>query len=108
MTKEVRNVCAQPVVCVCRALRVPSFARLSSKSATRSRDAYPPDRLADWDVVIVCISEFHAAIDAMWHGWDPSHPLHGAPCAKEALSGVYEGGDRLSESLWTTFLILLC
>ncbi|WP_052223384.1 hypothetical protein [Novosphingobium malaysiense] len=55
------------------------------------------ERLPDWDLAITVISELHAAIEPMWHGMDPTHPLHNhpsAPEAKRALEGVYEALDR--------------
>jgi predicted AlkP superfamily phosphohydrolase/phosphomutase len=64
------------------------------------------ERLPDWDVALLVISEFHSAIEALWHGWDPSHPLHGVPSAKAArdgIVGVYEAFDRMLGDYRTAF-----
>jgi predicted AlkP superfamily phosphohydrolase/phosphomutase len=37
------------------------------------------DRFPDWDLGMVTISEYHSAIESMWHGVDPDHPLHDEP-----------------------------
>lgn len=64
------------------------------------------ERLSDWDMALLVISEFHSAIEALWHGWDPSHPLHGVPSAKAArdgIVGVYEAFDRMLGDYRTAF-----
>ncbi|HWA49871.1 MAG TPA: hypothetical protein VG742_16480 [Dongiaceae bacterium] len=56
------------------------------------------ERLPDWDVGLLVISEFHSAIEALWHGWDPGHPLHhvkSAGPARDGIIGVYEAFDRM-------------
>jgi predicted AlkP superfamily phosphohydrolase/phosphomutase len=56
------------------------------------------ERLADWDLGYMVISEYHSAIEAMWHGVDEDHPLHRAPSAQAAGQGVrrvYEAADQL-------------
>jgi predicted AlkP superfamily phosphohydrolase/phosphomutase len=35
------------------------------------------DRQPDWDLFLTCLSELHIVGHQMWHGVDPSHPLHG-------------------------------
>src|SRR4029079_17101213 len=55
------------------------------------------DRLPDWDLGIVVISELHSASEALGHG-RPSHPLSGVPSAPAAAAGlraVYRAVDRL-------------
>jgi predicted AlkP superfamily phosphohydrolase/phosphomutase len=56
------------------------------------------ERLPDWELGFMVVSEYHSAIEALWHGGDASHPLHlfpsGAP-ARLGLESVYEAGDRL-------------
>ncbi len=39
------------------------------------------ERLPDWELAIIVVSEFHSALEALWHGWDKSHPLNGLPSA---------------------------
>ena len=55
------------------------------------------ERLPDWELGIVVVSELHSAAEAFWHGVDPDHPLHdhaSAPAAADALRDVYEAIDR--------------
>ncbi|HKT16150.1 MAG TPA: hypothetical protein VJR87_12185 [Allosphingosinicella sp.] len=55
------------------------------------------ERLPDWELGFFVVSEFHSAIEAQWHGIDPSHPLHGMPSAAAAgrnIEAVYELTDR--------------
>ncbi len=56
------------------------------------------ERLPDWDLGVVVVSEPHSAIEPMWHGVDPTHPLHGLPSgepARRGLETVYEETDAL-------------
>ena len=56
------------------------------------------ERLPDWDLALVAVSEPHSAIEALWHGIDLTHPLHGHPSAAAAGAGiraVYQAVDRL-------------
>jgi predicted AlkP superfamily phosphohydrolase/phosphomutase len=56
------------------------------------------ERLREWDLAMVVVSEFHSAIEAAWHGIDPLHPLHhapSAPAARDGIVGVYEAADRM-------------
>jgi predicted AlkP superfamily phosphohydrolase/phosphomutase len=56
------------------------------------------ERLPEWDVGLLVISEFHSAIEALWHGYDPGHPLHHLPSAapaRDGIIGVYEAFDRM-------------
>lgn len=60
----------------------------------------------DWDLAITVVSEYHSAVEALWHGWDSDHPLHGLPSAAEArdgLVGVYEAGDKLLGDMMDLF-----
>jgi len=55
------------------------------------------ERLADWDLGLMVVSEFHSAAEALWHGVDPGHPLAGHPSALpagQALEAIYEETDR--------------
>jgi hypothetical protein len=64
------------------------------------------ERLGDWQLGLVVISEYHSAIEALWHGVDPAHPLHGhpsAPAARRGVEGVYEAGDRMLARLIARF-----
>jgi predicted AlkP superfamily phosphohydrolase/phosphomutase len=64
------------------------------------------ERLPDWDLGIVVISESHSAIEPLWYGVDQNHPLHGlesAPPAAAALRRVYAAIDRLIGDLHDTF-----
>ena len=56
------------------------------------------ERFDDWDLGVVVVSEPHSAAEGLWHGIDPTHPLHGvpsAPIAGAALEEVYRATDRL-------------
>jgi predicted AlkP superfamily phosphohydrolase/phosphomutase len=63
------------------------------------------ERLTDWDLGIVMVSEPHSAAEAFWHGVDSAHPLASHPSAgvaRDALIAVYEGVDRLLGELIDT------
>jgi len=64
------------------------------------------ERLPDWKLGIVVVSELHSAIEGLWHGLDASHPLHRLPSAKPAREGlieVYRAVDRLIAELLAAF-----
>jgi len=64
------------------------------------------ERLPDWDLGIVVVSELHSGIEAFWHGIDPMHPLHRLPSAGPAADGVqrlYQAVDRLIGGLAERF-----
>lgn len=64
------------------------------------------ERLPDWDLAIVVVSEGHSAIEPQWHGIDPQHPLHGVPSAQEAgdgLRAVYRAIDELIGTMQAAF-----
>jgi predicted AlkP superfamily phosphohydrolase/phosphomutase len=64
------------------------------------------ERIPDWDLAIVVVSEAHSAIETLWHGVDPKHPLHGiesAPAAASGLLKVYKSIDCLIGDLWQSF-----
>ena len=64
------------------------------------------ERLPDWDLALVVVSECHSAVEPMWHGVDPAHPLHGHPsavAAGEGLRSVMEATDRLVARLAAAF-----
>jgi predicted AlkP superfamily phosphohydrolase/phosphomutase len=64
------------------------------------------ERLSDWDLGIVVVSESHSAIEPLWHGVDPRHPLHSvasAPAARKALLDVHVAIDNLIGLLESTF-----
>ena len=56
------------------------------------------ERLPDWDLGVIVVSEPHSAIEPLWHGIDPTHPLHRLPSAaiaREGLEAVYLETDAL-------------
>lgn len=56
------------------------------------------ERLPDWDLFIAVAGEAHSAVEGLWHGVDPSHPLHehrSAPAAARAMLDVYRALDRM-------------
>jgi predicted AlkP superfamily phosphohydrolase/phosphomutase len=64
------------------------------------------ERCRDWDLALVVAGELHSAIEAFWHGVDPTHPLHGLPSAAPAgewLRAVYRATDALVSDLVSSF-----
>jgi predicted AlkP superfamily phosphohydrolase/phosphomutase len=64
------------------------------------------ERFPDWDLALVVVSEPHSAIEGLWHGVDPEHPLHCHPSstqAGEGLCNVYRAVDRLIGDLLKLF-----
>lgn len=64
------------------------------------------ERLPDWDLGIVVVSEAHSAIEPLWHGVDRSHPLHSIESATAAAAGlrkVYDAIDELIGTLMESF-----
>lgn len=60
------------------------------------------ERTSGWQLALVAVSEPHSAVEALWHGIDPAHPLHGLPSASpagEAVRAVYRAVDRLVDRL---------
>src|SRR5436190_10213925 len=60
------------------------------------------ERLTDWDLGLVVVSEPHSAIESLWHGVAASHPLHVLPSAApagEAIEDVYAEVDALIGTL---------
>jgi len=56
------------------------------------------ERLPDWDLFIAVAGELHGAIEGLWHGVDPDHPLHKHPSATEAARGllaIHRALDRM-------------
>ncbi len=48
------------------------------------------ERFQDWDLFIAVAGEAHGAIEGLWHGVDPGHPLHGHPSAAAAARAVVD------------------
>lgn len=64
------------------------------------------ERCPDWEFGFVVAGEIHSAIEAFWHGVDPTHPLHSAPSASaaaEGLQSVYRATDALVNDLVSAF-----
>jgi predicted AlkP superfamily phosphohydrolase/phosphomutase len=60
------------------------------------------ERLAEWDLAVMVVSEFHSVIEPCWHAFDPAHPLHRHPSAAPArasVEAVYQAADRLIGTL---------
>ncbi|MGB0498964.1 MAG: alkaline phosphatase family protein, partial [Rubricella sp.] len=56
------------------------------------------ERLGGWRLAVTVVAELHSVAEALWHGFDTSHPLHGHPSAGPALrgiEGVYVETDRM-------------
>jgi predicted AlkP superfamily phosphohydrolase/phosphomutase len=71
------------------------------------------ERFPDWDLALLAVSEPHSAIEGLWHGVDPDHPVHRHPSSTEAGEGlrtVYRAVDRLIgelKELWPEATLLL-
>ncbi|MBW4529147.1 MAG: alkaline phosphatase family protein [Aphanothece saxicola GSE-SYN-MK-01-06B] len=64
------------------------------------------ERCPDWELGVVVVSELHSAIEGLWHGIDPGHPLRqhrSAAPAGEGLRQVYRAVDRLVERFLAAF-----
>ena len=64
------------------------------------------EKLPDWRLGMVVVSEAHSGTEALWHGADPQHPLHGIPsaaAAKEGLEKIYRAIDALVGELMGLF-----
>ncbi|MCD9623285.1 hypothetical protein [Rhabdothermincola salaria] len=64
------------------------------------------ERLPDWRLALIGVSEPHSATEGLFHGVDPEHPLHAhasAPSAARSLRAVYDAADRLVGSLLGAF-----
>lgn len=64
------------------------------------------ERLPDWDLGVVMVSEAHSGIEALWHGIDPAHRLMGlasAGPAEEGMVAVYRAIDELIAELSDAF-----
>lgn len=46
------------------------------------------ERVPDWDLALVAVSEPHSVLEGLWHGVDPDHPLHHVASAAPARAGV--------------------
>jgi predicted AlkP superfamily phosphohydrolase/phosphomutase len=59
---------------------------------TRTRAArwLATERLPDWDCFLAVAGEVHGTIEGLWHGMDPTHPLHAHPSAAAAAQGLVE------------------
>ncbi len=60
------------------------------------------ERFPDWDLFFAVSGELHAAIEGLWHGVEPSHPLHGhpsSPAAGQAVLDVHRALDRMVAEL---------
>ena len=64
------------------------------------------ERLPDWELALITVSEAHSAIEGLWHGIDENHPLHDVPSSKVAGAGVravYRAIDDLIARLHAAF-----
>jgi predicted AlkP superfamily phosphohydrolase/phosphomutase len=73
---------------------------LSRALETRARAArwLATERLPGWDLFMAVAGEVHGAVEGLWHGIDPGHPLHkhaSAPEAARGLIAVHRALDRM-------------
>lgn len=56
------------------------------------------EKFPDWDLFFVVTGELHSAIEGLWHGIDPQHPMHNHSSTKnaaEALLKIHQAVDRM-------------
>ncbi|WP_108882786.1 alkaline phosphatase family protein [Anderseniella sp. Alg231-50] len=64
------------------------------------------ERIPDWDLAIVTVSEAHSGIEMAWHGIDPDHPLKdraSAVAGRQGLYAIYREIDKLVGEFVTQF-----
>lgn len=71
---------------------------------TRARAAQwlATERLPEWDLFFAVAGELHGAVEGLWHGVDPTHPLHrhaSAPHAARSLIAVHRSLDQMIDTL---------
>jgi predicted AlkP superfamily phosphohydrolase/phosphomutase len=57
------------------------------------------NRLPDWDLFFVVAGEVHGSVEGLWHGVDPTHPLHTHPAAQAAARGLLDVHCALDEMI---------
>ena len=63
------------------------------------------ERLRDWELFMAVTGEAHSAVEGLWHGVDPDHPLHthpSGPAAAQAMLDVHRAVDRMIAELVET------
>lgn len=78
----------------------------ATEARTRAAEWLLAERCPDWDLAFVVAGELHSAIENLWHGLDPEHPLHRLPSAEPAARGlraVHRATDDLIGALTTAF-----
>ena len=85
-------------------------AGIALRSAVRKRTECAKwllnDRLPNWNLAFVVVSEAHSGIEMLWHGIDPQHLLHKHPSARPARVGlisIYREIDTLIGTLVAAF-----
>ncbi len=69
---------------------------------TRAARWLATERLSDWDFFLAVEGEAHGAMEGLWHGVDPGHPLHGhasGEASGRALTEVHHAVDRFVADL---------
>lgn len=93
-------------------MSAPQCARMGAalQAATEQRSEIASwllgERLTDWQLGLVVVSELHSAHEGLWHGVDAGHPAHSLPSAAPAARGlraVYGAVDRLVGTLAERF-----
>jgi predicted AlkP superfamily phosphohydrolase/phosphomutase len=81
------------------------LARAAALRAKAARWMFA-EKIPDWRLAMVVVSESHSGTEALWHGIDPQHPLHGLPsamAAREGLEKIYRAIDALVGELADAF-----
>jgi predicted AlkP superfamily phosphohydrolase/phosphomutase len=92
--------------CAARTRQMAERLLLAARKRTEMALWLASERIPDWDTAIIVTSELHSAVEAMWHGWDESHPLHNhasAAPAREGIQQLYIETDRMLAALAERF-----
>ena len=93
-------------------MSAPQCARMGTalQAATEQRSEIARwllgERLPEWQLGLVVVSELHSAHEGLWHGVDAEHPAHDLASAAPAAHGlraVYAAVDRLVSALAARF-----
>jgi predicted AlkP superfamily phosphohydrolase/phosphomutase len=76
-------------------------AALTNALRTRTRAArwLATNRLPGWDLFFAVAGELHGSVEGLWHGVDPTHPLHKHPAAHAAAQGLMDVHRALDEMI---------
>ncbi len=77
----------------CRAMGEALVAGLDARAEVAVR--LMTELTPDWEVFVAVSGELHSGSEALWHGIDPDHPLHGHPSADAAGVALHDAHRAL-------------